>query len=237
MKTGTHREDAVADVEWDQYARAELETLDDRPYVVLRDWTGRRWFGGRRDRQRVARSLLAVETRDDVVRFAAAWGPFREYQARTLEEAAAVYVRGEPPPAREVEVAEVLAWARVLREARTRGEAFDENQRAAGEVACLDLIRGMGLGFPPGAGIVPQLVPRDLAQLAAVALLEDMRGVAALQCRNWPAPGCLRDVPPRQGERGRVPMYCSAKCADRARSKRKYARRRVEQEASNGEQR
>jgi hypothetical protein len=104
--------------------------------------------------------------------------------------------------------------------------------RIAAEGVCLDLIRDMRLDFAPGGGLVPQLVPRDLAQLAAVALLEDIRGVAAIQCHNWPAPGCKRDVPARKGVRGRVPIYCSETCADRARSKRKYARRRAQQEGS-----
>ena len=46
-------------------------------------------------------------------------------------------------------------------------------------------------------------------------------------CPNYADPDCLRTVPPRNGDRGRRPKYCSEKCAMRIQSRRAYARRQL----------
>ena len=163
-------------------------------------------------RHKIARDLLSITSRQEAVQFVERWGPTR---ARRRASA--------------TELANAAFW---LRQCRAGAFSADEERRAAAEFFIQGEVSKVQLRFAPGSALVPELLPRTLIELAAIALLEEMRSVGpVLQCLNWPSPGCLRDVPPRKGERGRRPLYCSQRCAERARSQRSYARRRARKEA------
>lgn len=224
----------MADVMWQRF-----ETMD--VGIPPDDWIE---FSGRpieysiQDKRRaIARdfvSLASGGTADDVVAFARRWGPLRMPDFIDLDDAIAV-LRNGWPRARVVDGIGTTLWlARFMARLYRDAEAADGPQRSRAEGTLVELVREAGLDFAPGGGLIPQLVPKDLIQVVAIALLEDVRSVGpVLQCLNYPSPGCLREVPPREGDeqRGRRRLYCSERCADRARSKRKYARRRAEKES------
>ena len=196
-------------------------------------------------RRQISRDFLSIGSGDDALAFAKRWGPMViEIEPDWAEQEDAIRYLGwpinpgadQPPgePPREFtvvphkdRVSGLLYMSRTIREWRERLLSGPPNDaRDLAERLLIDVVKDMELVFGPGTSLVPQLAPNFLLQLVAVQVLEEARAISpVLQCMNYPAPGCPRDVPMRRGERGRRPLYCSPRCAQRAQSRRSYARR------------
>lgn len=189
-------------------------------------------------RLRIARDFLEIRIPEHALAFAKKWGPFSVPDPRgdprgtpmafgALETLFESVVDERDQFAWIDELTAVLGQADAIRDVRNRLESADEAERSTSDNGLLEVIRTMGLAFEPGGSLDPQLVPGHIVQLTAVVLLEQARGIVRLQCKNWPSSGCKRDVPRRDGGRGRQPLYCTPECAARAQSAASYRRRRA----------
>jgi hypothetical protein len=219
-----HTVGLVADVTW---ARFQVDASNPAVAVLSRP-VEYELRGQVEVRRELTRDVLDVTEGDRAVRFIEKWGPADLYgwEAESYGEPVEVddatgYVRAESIPW-------VTETSARLRHALALGSSADEEDRSVAESWLMLRVRQMGLGFGPADSLVPQLVPFSLVQIAVATVLEEVRGVGpALQCRNYPSSGCRREVPVRNGDRGRRPLYCSKQCAMRAQSRRAYTKRKA----------
>lgn len=188
------------------------------------------WYELKRaeDRRDLTRDLLDACQEPGAAVFAHKWGAPVLRTPRKLRSTRDLPGSLDELLTRHVSLAEIRADASRLRKCREGGLSADEKERTLAQAVLLSLIRQAELVFAEVDALVPQLAPTRLNQVAAVTILEEIRGVGPyLQCMNYPSSGCQRVVPPRNGRSGRRPRYCSEKCAMRAQSARAYARRKA----------
>lgn len=229
----------MADVTWERFETVEVGGRPDDGWIEFR---GRPLgYPVRDERRTIARDLVALAdggTTGRAVEFARRWGPLHvpDMDAYDPADMANGWHRdGRRGWHLVAPISNTLKLAEFMARLRREAQAADGPARSRAERSLVGIVRETGLDFAPGGGLVPQLVPQDLKQVVAIAVLEEVRAVTpVLWCLNYPSPGCERDVKPREGDeqRGRRRLYCSERCADRARSKRKYARRRAGKEST-----
>lgn len=246
MKTVDNREAMLTDMEWPCAGSVTLQDGGDGVHVEVRGPTAT--YRPRAAYRDLGSAFLRLRDAEDVRAFVERWGPVRAARlagatrggngVRTgLHSMAPGLIYGvgsfDGSPVYERDnVAEVLEWSAAFRAMPPAMTGADESQRHAAREWLISVLRGMALDFAP-EGLAVRLEPRSLIQLVAFAVLESVTGaMSPLVCLAWPAPGCKGRPPERQGDRGRVPLYCSPECAQRARSQRSYSRRR--KEALNG---